>query len=48
MQGDENRGINLSYSTIWRIIKNERIDMGAPPGKFVPRISDFQEGEWWR
>jgi cyclophilin family peptidyl-prolyl cis-trans isomerase len=41
---DENRGINLLYSTVWRIIKNERIDVGAVSGKFVAReFPDFQE-----
>jgi cyclophilin family peptidyl-prolyl cis-trans isomerase len=41
---DENRGINLLYSTVWRIIQNERIDVGAVSGKFVAReFPDFQE-----
>jgi cyclophilin family peptidyl-prolyl cis-trans isomerase len=41
---DENRGINLLYSTVWRIIRNERIDVGAVSGKFVAReFPDFQE-----
>lgn len=41
---DEDRGINLLYSTVWRIIPNERIDVGAVQGKFVAReFPDFQE-----
>jgi cyclophilin family peptidyl-prolyl cis-trans isomerase len=41
---DESRGINLLYSTVWRIIKDERIDVGAVSGKFVAReFPDFQE-----
>jgi cyclophilin family peptidyl-prolyl cis-trans isomerase len=41
---DENRGINLLYSTVWRIIKNERIDVGAVSGKFVAReFPNFEE-----
>lgn len=30
-------GVPLSYSTVWRIIKDERIDLGAVKGKFVAR-----------
>ena len=33
----EDLGVNLQYSTIWRIIKDERIDMGAVSGRFVAR-----------
>ena len=29
--------VNLQYSTIWRIIRNTRIDLGAVSGKFVAR-----------
>ena len=33
----EEIGVSLKYSTIWRVIKNERIDMGAVTGRFVAR-----------
>jgi cyclophilin family peptidyl-prolyl cis-trans isomerase len=40
----ENQGVPLQYSTIWRIIKNERIDVGAVSGKFAAReFPDWQE-----
>lgn len=31
------QGVSLRYSTIWRIVPNERIDVGAVTGKFVAR-----------
>ena len=34
---NENRGVTYEYGTIWRIIKNERIDVGSVSGKFVAR-----------
>jgi cyclophilin family peptidyl-prolyl cis-trans isomerase len=33
----QDTGVTLQYSGIWRIIKNERIDLGAVTGKFVAR-----------
>jgi cyclophilin family peptidyl-prolyl cis-trans isomerase len=30
-------GVNLKYSTIWRVVKNERIDLGAVNGRFLAR-----------
>lgn len=33
----EDNGVSLDYSTIWRIIKNERIDVGAVTGRFIAR-----------
>lgn len=33
----EDQGVSLQYSQIWRIIPNERIDVGAVSGKFVAR-----------
>mmetsp|Transcript_14073 Transcript_14073/g.20107 ORF Transcript_14073/g.20107 Transcript_14073/m.20107 type:complete len:380 (+) Transcript_14073:121-1260(+) len=36
-------GVNYESSTIWRILSNQRIDMGAVEGKFLSRLSpDFQ------
>lgn len=40
----EDQGVPLRYSTIWRVVKNERIDMGAVTGKYVAReFPDWQE-----
>lgn len=37
-------GVTLLYSTVWRVIENDRIDVGAVTGKFVARESpDFQD-----
>ena len=33
----ENKGVNYDYAQIWRIIKDERIDMGSVAGKYVAR-----------
>jgi cyclophilin family peptidyl-prolyl cis-trans isomerase len=33
----QDRGVTLAYSSIWRIVPNERIDFGAVSGKFVAR-----------
>jgi cyclophilin family peptidyl-prolyl cis-trans isomerase len=33
----QDRGVNYDYATIWRIIKGERIDVGAVAGRFVSR-----------
>ena len=33
----EDVGVNLKYSTIWRVVKDERIDMGAVTGRFLAR-----------
>jgi cyclophilin family peptidyl-prolyl cis-trans isomerase len=33
----EEIGVTLRYSTIWRIIKDERIDVGAVSGRFIAR-----------
>jgi cyclophilin family peptidyl-prolyl cis-trans isomerase len=30
-------GVNYDYSTVWRVIPNQRIDIGAVTGKFVAR-----------
>lgn len=33
----EETGVNLKFSSIWRVIKDERIDVGAVSGRFVAR-----------
>ena len=40
----QNDGVSLQYSTIWRIVPGQRIDVGAVTGKFVSReFPDWQE-----
>ncbi|KAL7463471.1 hypothetical protein ACHAXS_003836 [Conticribra weissflogii] len=39
-------GVNYDLSTVWRIIPNQRIDVGAVSGKFVARENpNFQDGK---
>lgn len=33
----QEKGVNYEYSQIWRIVPNERIDVGAVSGKFIAR-----------
>ena len=30
-------GVNYDYSTVWRVVKDERIDVGAISGRFIAR-----------
>lgn len=40
----QDQGVNLQYSSIWRVVKDERIDFGAVSGKFVAReYPDWQD-----
>jgi len=34
---NESRGVTYEYGTVWRIIKDSRIDVGAVSGKFIAR-----------
>lgn len=34
---NQDTGVNYEYATVWRIIKNERIDVGSVSGKFISR-----------
>lgn len=34
---EDTAGVNYDYSTVWRVVKDERIDAGAISGKFVAR-----------
>lgn len=34
---NQDKGVNYDYSTIWRVIADERIDVGAVSGKFISR-----------
>jgi len=31
------KGVNYDLSTVWRVVKDERIDLGAVSGKFISR-----------
>lgn len=33
----QDKGVNYDYSTIWRVVKDERIDVGAVSGKYIAR-----------
>ncbi|KAL3784942.1 hypothetical protein ACHAW5_003622 [Stephanodiscus triporus] len=45
LETENTRGVNYDYSTVWRVIKDERIDLGAVSGKFVARESpNFVDG----
>ena len=37
METEDSKGVNYDLSTVWRIVKDERIDLGAVSGKFVAR-----------
>lgn len=40
----QDKGVNYEYSQIWRIVPNERIDVGAVSGKYIARESpNWQE-----
>ena len=42
----EDEGVSLRYSQIWRIIRDEKIDMGAVTGRFVARAyPDWQDAK---
>ena len=44
MEMQDNKGVNYDLSTVWRIVKGERIDLGAVSGKFVAREYPAFEG----
>lgn len=37
LENEDTVGVNYEYSTVWRVVKGERIDVGAVSGKFVAR-----------
>ena len=37
IENEDKVGVNYEYSTVWRVIANERIDVGAVSGKFIAR-----------
>ena len=45
LENEDTTGVNYDYSSVWRIIKDERIDVGAVSGKFVARENPLFEGK---
>ena len=37
IENEDSVGVNYDYSTVWRVMKDERIDVGAVSGKFIAR-----------
>ena len=35
IEKEDTVGVNYEYSTVWRVIANERLDIGAVSGKFI-------------
>jgi len=44
METQDTKGVTYDLSTVWRVVKNERIDLGAVSGKYVSRESPYFEG----
>lgn len=44
MEIEDSKGVNYDLSTVWRVVKDERIDLGAVSGKFVSRESPMFQG----
>lgn len=44
MEAQDTKGVNYDLSTVWRIVKNERIDLGAVSGKYIAREYPTYEG----
>lgn len=40
----DTKGVNYDLSTVWRVVKDERIDIGAVSGKYVARESPTFQG----
>eukprot|EP00986_Skeletonema_menzelii_P002677 scaffold747_cov145-Skeletonema_menzelii.AAC.3 len=45
LENEDTAGVTYDYSSVWRIIKDERIDVGAVSGKFVARENPLFEGK---
>ncbi len=43
LENEDTAGVNYDYSSVWRIVKDERIDVGAVSGKFVARENPLFE-----
>jgi len=44
MDTQDTKGVTYDLSIVWRIVKDERIDLGAVSGKYIARESPFFEG----
>jgi Cyclophilin type peptidyl-prolyl cis-trans isomerase/CLD. len=44
METQDSKGVNYDLSTVWRVVKDERIDLGAVSGKYVSRESPIFQG----
>ena len=48
IEKEDTVGVNYEYSTVWRVISDERLDIGAVSGKFIarepPNFEDKQSG----
>ena len=48
IEKEDTVGVNYEYSTVWRVVENERLDIGAVSGKFIarepPNFKDKQSG----
>ncbi|EED89137.1 predicted protein [Thalassiosira pseudonana CCMP1335] len=48
LENEDTTGVNYDYSTVWRIIPDQRIDVGAVSGRFVarenPNFEDAKSG----
>ena len=48
IEKEDTVGVNYEYSTVWRVVNNERLDIGAVSGKFIarepPNFEDKQSG----
>lgn len=44
METQDSKGVNYDLSTVWRVVKDEMIDLGAVSGKFVSRESPIFQG----
>mmetsp|Transcript_17291 Transcript_17291/g.29800 ORF Transcript_17291/g.29800 Transcript_17291/m.29800 type:complete len:289 (+) Transcript_17291:230-1096(+) len=45
LENEDTTGVNYDYSTVWRVIPDERIDVGAVSGKFVARENPNFQGD---
>lgn len=45
LENEDTVGVNYDYSSVWRVVKDERIDVGAVSGKFVAREFPLFEGK---
>ena len=45
METEDTTGVNYDYASVWRVIPNERVDVGAVSGRFVARENpNFVDG----